>query len=202
MGSELYWPAVLYVLKTNVSWPLSNFHSQYFLCFSNIYRYSIVRDSAQSTMLQELVALLAGLILLGYLLLQRYPWLKYDWKAAKSIVRIRIISKRYVRQKKTIYDIFAEKAAKMPTKTFLIFQDNSYSYDFMMKQMNKIARAAYQRGIRKGDVVALLMPNEPAFLWTLYGTKHRIDNVKCSISVSTWASGMSLCWPVWVNVLL
>ncbi len=143
-------------------------------------------------MLQELVALLAGLILLFYLLLQRYPWLKYDWKAAKSIAPILIISKRYERQKKTVYDIFAEKAEKIPTKTFLIFQDNNYSYDFMMKQMNKIARVAYQRGIRKGDVVALLMHNEPAFIWTMYGTKHRFDKVKCSISVSTWASGMGV----------
>ncbi len=174
--------------SANVCRPLRKLHLYYFLGFSNIH--SIVRDSPQSTMLQELVALVAGLVLLVYLLLQRYPWLKYDWKAAKSIAPMLIISKRYVRQKKTIYDIFAEKAEKIPTKTFLIFQDNNYSYDFMMKQMNKIARVAYQRGIRKGDVVALLMHNEPAFIWTLYGTKHRFHNIIWFITVSTGASGM------------
>ncbi len=68
-----------------------------------------------------------------------------------------------------MYDIFEERAKSNPSKTFLIFQDNNYSYEFVQKQMNKISRLAYERGIRKGDVVALLMHNEPAFIWTFYG---------------------------------
>lgn len=56
-----------------------------------------------------------------------------------------------------------------PQKTFLIFQDNNYTYDFVRKQINKMAHACLALGMRKGDVVAIMMHNEPTYIWTHHG---------------------------------
>ncbi len=120
-------------------------------------------------MLGALTAFLAGTAVVCFLLLKKYPWLRYDWQAFKAVAGIFATRSRHQRQNKNLYDIFEEKAAAIPSKRFLIFQDNNYSYDFVQKQMNKVSRVAYELGIRKGDVVALLMHNEPAFIWTFFG---------------------------------
>uniref|UniRef100_A0A671MHC4 Long-chain-fatty-acid--CoA ligase n=1 Tax=Sinocyclocheilus anshuiensis TaxID=1608454 RepID=A0A671MHC4_9TELE len=55
---------------------------------------------------------------------------------------------------------------KNPHKAFIRFQDETYSYAQSDKQSNKIARSLLKHAdLHEGDTVALLLGNEPMFLW-------------------------------------
>lgn len=56
-----------------------------------------------------------------------------------------------------------------PKKPFIIFQEKEYSYEYMNEQMNKFAHAAQKIGLKRGDNVAMLMHNEPDYIWTYLG---------------------------------
>ena len=114
---------------------------------------------------------LAGAVFTPLYLYFKYPWLKYDFQALGYLVKLLIKFKGLTRKGFTIVDIFEEKAKLHPRKTFVIFQDNNYTYEFMEKEMNKIAHTGRDKlGLGPGDTVAMLINNEPAFIYTFYGT--------------------------------
>lgn len=66
----------------------------------------------------------------------------------------------------TILDCFLEKVAKQPQKTFVLFEGSSFTYSQADKTSNRVARALQKHGqLKEGDTVALLLENEPNFLW-------------------------------------
>lgn len=66
----------------------------------------------------------------------------------------------------TILDCFLEKVAKQPQKTFVLFEGTSFTYSQADKTSNRVARALQKHGqLKEGDTVALLLENEPNFLW-------------------------------------
>lgn len=70
---------------------------------------------------------------------------------------------------KTIGDFFQRQADKTPDKTFLYFQDREFSFAEMDRRASCVARELKERGIRKGDHVALFLPNCPEFLELWFG---------------------------------
>jgi acyl-coenzyme A synthetase/AMP-(fatty) acid ligase len=70
------------------------------------------------------------------------------------------------RSNKTIALQF-ERLAKGPTaeRAFLLYGNDRYSYRDANAEVNRHANAYKALGVRKGDVVALLFDNRPAFLW-------------------------------------
>ena len=124
------------------------------------------------SVLSVLATALGGVALVGVVARIMFPWLKYDWMSVKVMGKILLAVKSYVKNNQMIVDIFEMRAKENPSKTFLIFQDNNYSYEFMEKKMNQVARAGLELGLKAGDVVAVLMENEPAFIWTFYGVHH------------------------------
>ena len=119
------------------------------------------------TIVPYLTSALASIAVLGYLIAKIFPWIKYDFTNIRIIAQVCVRRLQY--RNKLLIEIFEEKVDKIPKKTFLIFQDERYSYEFADKQMNKIARTALTVGIKKGDIVAVLMTNSPNFIWTAYG---------------------------------
>ncbi|XP_030047841.1 very long-chain acyl-CoA synthetase-like [Microcaecilia unicolor] len=70
----------------------------------------------------------------------------------------------------TILDRFLEQSQKVPDKPFLLFKDEVYSYSEVDRRSNKAARALLRYGqLKQGDCVALLLSNEPAFVWIWLG---------------------------------
>ena len=75
-----------------------------------------------------------------------------------------IINKRY------LIDQFEENVVRHPDKVFLIFEGREFSYGLVDHMANKVANVAAAIGLHQGDTVAVMMPNEPAFVWTFLGS--------------------------------
>lgn len=76
---------------------------------------------------------------------------------------------QYVAEKKMLVDIFEDKVKETPKKTFVIYNDTNYSYDFINKKANQVGRACVEIGARLGSTIAVMMYNNPAFIWTHIG---------------------------------
>jgi len=64
----------------------------------------------------------------------------------------------------TVADAFAESVARAPRHPALVFGDQELSYGELDRASNRVARWAQAQGLRRGDVVALLMENRPEFV--------------------------------------
>ena len=69
----------------------------------------------------------------------------------------------------TTADRLEERAADAGDKPFILFEDRSVSYGEMNALANRVANAALASGLKKGDVVALLMLNRPEFVMVWLG---------------------------------
>ncbi|CAL8294688.1 unnamed protein product [Boreogadus saida] len=117
-------------------------------------------------------SLLAGLALLPILLKSLFPYLRddccYMWRSLKLGARLTLYKRR--KPFYSILDRFLETAKKHPTKTFLHFEGNAYSYSEVDRRSNQVARALQNHaGLQAGAAVALLMGNEPGYVVTWLG---------------------------------
>lgn len=64
----------------------------------------------------------------------------------------------------TVADRLEERARDSADVPFILFEDQSISYAEMNRRANRIGHAALASGLKKGDVVALLMLNRPEFV--------------------------------------
>lgn len=65
--------------------------------------------------------------------------------------------------------LLEETAREFPDRDAIIFLGKKISYRELNRLVNKFATALYNMGIRKGDVVALYLPNMPQFVIAYYG---------------------------------
>ena len=113
---------------------------------------------------------LAGAVGVGYVGLKMlYPWVFKDLQYLKIIFPLVKKLMKMCDDGYFLPDVFEDQANKQPDKVFLIFEDKTYTYKFMNEQANRVARAAMKLGIKRGDTVAMVIYNEPAFLWTYLG---------------------------------
>lgn len=111
---------------------------------------------------------LAGLALLLLLLYLRNPYFFQDLCYSMTAIKIAHKVEKYRRSKPfySILDCFLDRVAKQPQKTFLLFEDSSYTYRQADRESNRVARALSQHvQLKEGDTVALLLGNEPQFVW-------------------------------------
>lgn len=59
-------------------------------------------------------------------------------------------------------------ASRLPNKIAFKFQDNTYTYDEMNREVNKLANGLIAHNVKKGDKVALLMKNSDLFVMAFY----------------------------------
>ncbi|XP_063983457.1 long-chain fatty acid transport protein 4-like isoform X2 [Diachasmimorpha longicaudata] len=78
-------------------------------------------------------------------------------------------TKRYVRNNTTVMKIFKERAKLYPNKPCFIFEGRIWTNADMDEYSNRIADVFQKAGYRKGDAVALMMPNRPEFVATWLG---------------------------------
>jgi acyl-CoA synthetase (AMP-forming)/AMP-acid ligase II len=62
-----------------------------------------------------------------------------------------------------------ERARQQPAHPFLLYQDRRFTYGEANLLANRYAEAYRSAGLRRGDVVALLMENRPELLWHALG---------------------------------
>lgn len=96
------------------------------------------------------------------------PYILNDLSYCMTSLNIAMKLSKFGKQKPiyTILDCFLEKVAKQPQKTFVLFEGTSFTYSQADKTSNRVARALQKHGqLKEGDTVALLLENEPNFLW-------------------------------------
>jgi crotonobetaine/carnitine-CoA ligase len=77
--------------------------------------------------------------------------------------------KDYPLKQRTIGHVLADKAARLGNKTWLIHGADRYGYDQAHDLSNRYANGFRALGIAKGDHVAVMLPNCPEFIWTIWG---------------------------------
>ena len=98
-----------------------------------------------------------------------FPWIGYDLRLMKVGKRVGNIMQQDIAAGRWPIVMFEEAVAKYPKKAFVIFEDRIYTYEYMDAQSNKVANIALQWGLKAGDTVAIMMQNEPAFIWVFLG---------------------------------
>src|SRR5271166_2680099 len=81
----------------------------------------------------------------------------------RRVVRYRPTGKR------NVAGVFEARAAEHPTRTALVFDDERFTYADWNARANRVAHWAWRQGLRRGDVVALLMENRPEYLFVWCG---------------------------------
>jgi crotonobetaine/carnitine-CoA ligase len=75
----------------------------------------------------------------------------------------------YPLKQRTIGHLLADKARRVGDRTWLIFGEQRYSYAQAHDLSNRYANGFRELGVRKGDHVAVMLPNCPEFIWTIWG---------------------------------
>ncbi|MBS7250329.1 MAG: long-chain fatty acid--CoA ligase [Candidatus Freyarchaeota archaeon] len=72
--------------------------------------------------------------------------------------------------KKSLPEVFREAAEKYGDEVSLIFYGKEYTRKQIIDWSDRLATALHNMGVRKGDVVAIYLPNSVQFLVAYYGT--------------------------------
>uniref|UniRef100_A0A3Q3DK72 long-chain-fatty-acid--CoA ligase n=1 Tax=Hippocampus comes TaxID=109280 RepID=A0A3Q3DK72_HIPCM len=79
---------------------------------------------------------------------------------------VHIVVSHYIQNNYTIVDCFLERVKKQPNKPFLLFKDETFTYQDADRLSNQAARALLQNGlVKQGDTVTFFVTNEPMFVW-------------------------------------
>ena len=136
---------------------------------SNSTAFYCLQVSTTMVLLLLLATCAASVLFFLFLVSRIYPWVIPDiW----DIYRLAQIGKKEAKLRKNgtlPIDLFEGHARRCPEHPFLLFQDEVYSYGRMDRRTNQVARAALALGLTSGDVVAIFMENEPAFISAFYG---------------------------------
>jgi long-chain acyl-CoA synthetase len=101
---------------------------------------------------------------------------------------------------RTMIDVLSESARQRPNHPALLFQGSSISYGELDRQSSIFASALIKLGIKPGDRVALLLPNCPQFILSMFGiwkaggmivplnplyTERELEHALCECSAET-----------------
>jgi long-chain acyl-CoA synthetase len=80
---------------------------------------------------------------------------------------------KYMKGKKTEFESLAEmivaRAREIPDKTHILFYDQAVTYRQTNERANRVANYLKSRGVKKGDIVSLLVLNSPEVFYIMFG---------------------------------
>lgn len=82
-----------------------------------------------------------------------------------------------------IRELLERQAEKYSNHTFLLFQEQKITYADFNGKVNRVANGFRRLGVKKGDMVALMLPNSPAFFYSWMGL-NKIGAVEVPINTS------------------
>jgi len=82
-----------------------------------------------------------------------------------------------------IREFLERQAERYFGKVFLYFEDERVTYDGFNRTVNRMANGFKRIGFGKGDMVAVMLPNSPAFLYTWMGL-NKIGSVAVPININ------------------
>ena len=92
---------------------------------------------------------------------------------------------------RTLGGLLDEMAAARPHAEAVVFRDQRLSYAELRARADELARALLALGIRKGDRVALLLPNRPEWLVAAFAVS-KVGGV--TIGLSTFSTPREIAW--------
>jgi len=69
----------------------------------------------------------------------------------------------------TINDLLARNVLENPDKPYVFFKDQTVTYGELDRLSNKVANALVSQGVKKGDRVSIMLPNNLEFLYIMFG---------------------------------
>ncbi|MDR2267652.1 MAG: acyl--CoA ligase [Christensenellaceae bacterium] len=69
----------------------------------------------------------------------------------------------------SLYEVFSLNAKKRGDSTCFIFEKKSYSYAYVLNQIEKVAYLLVKHGVKFGDIITLVLPNIPQTEYLIYG---------------------------------
>ena len=94
---------------------------------------------------------------------------------------------------RTLGDLLDEMAAARPTAPATVFRDAQLTYAALKARADALARALLAVGVRKGDRVAVLLPNRPEWLLAAFAAS-KVGAI--AVGVSTFSSPREIAWMV------
>ena len=88
-----------------------------------------------------------------------------------------------------IRELLERQAERNPEKVFLYFEEEEISYKDFNCTVNRIANAFKRMGISKNEMVAIMLPNSPAFLYAWMGL-NKIGAIEVPININFTESEM------------
>ena len=82
-----------------------------------------------------------------------------------------------------IRELLEKQVEKHPDKIFLYFEEERITYKDFNATVNRIANAFKRIGVSKGTMVAIMLPNMPAFIYTWMGL-NKIGAVEVPININ------------------
>ena len=98
-----------------------------------------------------------------------FPYIVDDIRCIQSLRRTAEATKQAILEDKRIIDMFEDSAAKHPKKPFIILEDKKYTYEYVDAMANRVANSVAKWDVTSRDTVAMMIYNEPAFVWTFLG---------------------------------
>ncbi|KAK3095629.1 hypothetical protein FSP39_016910 [Pinctada imbricata] len=97
------------------------------------------------------------------------PWVFEDIKMIKKFKFSLDQYYKCAKENRFLIDIFESMVLKHPDKVILRYEDESYTFRQINDRANQCAHAFLSQGVKPGDVLAIMMQNEPQFVWTYLG---------------------------------
>jgi crotonobetaine/carnitine-CoA ligase len=80
-------------------------------------------------------------------------------------------------------ELLADRAQKNGDRIFLYFKDQTYSYNDMDRNANRCANALSKQGIKKGDLISIMLMNRPEYMFIWFGSA-RVGAIEVPINTS------------------
>lgn len=100
-----------------------------------------------------------------------FPWVGDDIKTIRAISKALKMIGKNIMEGRTGLKMLEENVARFPKKTFIIFEDRHFSYEYVDAMSNRVANLAITWDLPLHTPVAMMIENEPAFLWTFFGLR-------------------------------
>ncbi|XP_078488104.1 long-chain fatty acid transport protein 2-like [Ciona intestinalis] len=97
-------------------------------------------------------------------------WLFEDLRYLRLVMSVKKSGDLKVKNQLTLSKLLSLNAEKYPTKVYLYYEDETYTFAQMEALVNKVTRSLISLGVGQGDQVALYMYSEPMYLAIVFAT--------------------------------
>src|SRR5881397_680098 len=94
---------------------------------------------------------------------------------------------------RTLGDLLDETARARPDADAVIVRDAPLTYAALKARADELARALLAVGVRKGDRVAVLLPNRPEWLLAAFAAS-KVGAI--TVGISTFSSPREITWTI------